>query len=247
MTIKKFKLLSQSGMSLVQVMIAFALTGVLAVVIMNLTEQMQMQQNTALSNADIQEVVGHFNTILNNKDYCNNTFGPVKLGGTIGTLRYSSDPDAEPFAIAGQQFKKSKVQIDEMKVESFDPSQDVLDSNGEMNLRFKVTMRKLGKKILGGKQFVKTWSPRVMLGEISDEVTDYCETSKDQCLAKSANAKLLSLKDGEEFSSGDETKPEEWCEYANHPTNASQTVAVVGCFIPATSSNLANAVIHKCL
>jgi hypothetical protein len=243
----KLKVNNQAGVSLVQIMVAFALLGVLSVMLMNLTEQAQKQGVTALANADVQEFVGHMNSILSNKSYCNNTLGPVKLGDTIGTLRYSDDPEAEPFATAGQQYKKTKVQVVEMKVEAYDSTKDVIDTNGEINLRFKITLTKLGKNIIGGKQFVKEWNPRVMMGEIIHQPADYCEIAKDKCLARSANAKIMD-NDTDEFSTADEDKEDEWCsQMVDDSTSPPTNYATVTCFVPATSSNISTSVIHKCL
>jgi hypothetical protein len=229
---------NESGASIIEVMIGFALAGVLGVVIMNLTDMSNKNQSTALIKTDIQEIFGQFNTIFTNKTYCENTLGPLPLGSTIGAMRFS-DQDVAPFAVAGQKYKSTKVQIKEMRLMPYDAAtMPINQSEGTLSLHFKVTLEVLAKNYLGGKQIVKSWYPRVKMAiEIGDPGLT-CIEAKLRCTNRGNDA-YVAKPDSNDRASQDPTDDDGCFSFGNNHY-------MVRCLIPANASNINSAVVINC-
>jgi hypothetical protein len=228
---------NQTGASIVEVMIGFALAGVLGVVIMNLTEMSNKNQSSALIKTDITEVFSQFNTIFTNKTYCENTLGPVPLGGTIMAMRYS-DQDVAPFATVGQKYKSTKVQVKEMKLMPYDAATMPINPDGTLSLHFKVTLEVLAKNYIGGKQVVKSWYPRVKMGVELGEQGFTCAEAKMRCTNR-GNGAYVTKSDTNDPANPDPNDDDGCDSFADGHYQ-------VRCLIPASASNINSAIVINC-
>jgi hypothetical protein len=228
---------NQNGTSIIEVMVGFALAGILGVVIMNLTDMTNKNQATALVKADAQELISQFNTIFTNKTYCENTVGPVPLGGTIMAIRYS-DQDVAPFAVSGQKYKSTKVQVKEMKLMPYDAATMSINSDGTLSLHFKVTIEILAKNYLGGKQIVKSWYPRVKMGVELGEQGFTCLEAKMRCTNR-GNGAYVTKSDSNEPAVPDPNDDDGCDSFADNHYQ-------VRCMIPASAANINSAIVISC-
>lgn len=115
---------NNKGMSLVSVMVAIGLTGVLSVILMKLSEQQANIQKKAQVDNDINEAIMHFRSVIMKKDSCNASFQGLKLGDSLSEIRYNYKIDQEPFAEVSKEtdpnkavkFRNSKIILREMKI-----------------------------------------------------------------------------------------------------------------------------------
>lgn len=107
---------NQKGMSLVSVLMAIGLTGVLAVILMNLMEQQGKQQKKALVDGELTEIYAQFVRIINQKTSCGSTFIGLQKGDTFNEFRYTFDANQEPFAEVGKSFRGTKLILSGMKI-----------------------------------------------------------------------------------------------------------------------------------
>jgi hypothetical protein len=112
----EFMFTNQKGMSLVSVLMAIGLTGVLSVILMNLMEQQGKQQKKALIDGETSEIFGQFVRIINQKTSCGATFTGLQKGDTLLEFRYSFDANQEPFAEVGKNFRGTKLILSAMKI-----------------------------------------------------------------------------------------------------------------------------------
>jgi type II secretory pathway pseudopilin PulG len=111
---------NDSGMSLVGVMVAIGLTGVLALILMNLAEQQSKQQKKAEVDGEMQEIFGQFRSMIGQSDSCTSTFVGLKKGDTFKEFRYDFDHNKPSFAesdIEGKvKFRGTKISLTEMRI-----------------------------------------------------------------------------------------------------------------------------------
>jgi hypothetical protein len=112
------------GFSLVSVLVAIGLTGILALILMSLSDQQAKQQKKAYVDMDINEAMNHVRTIINDPVSCNATFQGLSLGSTFSELRYDYDPNKDSFAEVGlvsdgpkaKKFRTTSLILTEMKI-----------------------------------------------------------------------------------------------------------------------------------
>lgn len=107
---------NQKGMSLVQIMVGFALAGVLSVVMMNLMEQQNKQQKKALLSVEETEIFSQFVRVIGQRESCDATFTAFAKGQDLKEFRYSFDPNKEPFAVVGEKFRGTKLILEEIHI-----------------------------------------------------------------------------------------------------------------------------------
>jgi type II secretory pathway pseudopilin PulG len=188
---------NQKGMSLVSVLVAIALTGVLATILVNLTEQQNRQQKKALVDGELVEVYAHFVRMINQAEPCNATFIGLQKGDTLAEFRYGFDPDQDPFASVGENFRNTKIVLQEMKlltdaeVTARNIPLVTKAADGSTTVVFEATFKR-PEGTIGGTQVKKTFDVRVAIGrgEIikmpdSTAISDNCSNSTggDGCIA----------------------------------------------------------------
>jgi hypothetical protein len=117
---------SQSGFSLVQVLVAVGLMGGLALAMMQLTDNQLKAQKTMEMKAEVTEVENIIRQTISDIEACRATFIGLAPGESVSEIRISDDMGATPFAEVGKQFKGTNVYIKEMRLltrdEEFEPS-----------------------------------------------------------------------------------------------------------------------------
>jgi hypothetical protein len=160
---------NQKGMSLVSVLMAIALTGVLAMILMGLMDQQNKQQKKALIDTELTEVYTHFVKIINQSIPCAATFIGLQKGDTFSEFRYSFEANEEPFAEVDKNFRNTKIVLKEMKILT---DAELIARNiakvgktddGSTTVVLEVTLEK-PTGTLGGNQVKKTFDIRVAMG-----------------------------------------------------------------------------------
>jgi len=120
---------NSQGMSLVSVMVAIGLTGVLSVILMKLSEQQANVQRRANLDQDFNEAITLFRSMIIKQDSCNATLQGVTIGSKIDELRFDYDTEKEAFAevqstgtyAEAKKFRGTKLVLREMKVTEAEP------------------------------------------------------------------------------------------------------------------------------
>jgi hypothetical protein len=161
---------NQKGMSLVSVMVAIGLTGVLAVILMNLTEQQGKQHKKAMIDGELTEVYAQFVRVINQRDSCGATFIGLQKGDTLKEFRYSFDANQDPFSEVGKPFRATKLVLKGMKLLTDTEMTErqipipPKDKQGYTNAVLEVTMEKPAGT-LGGREIRKTFDIPVAMGK----------------------------------------------------------------------------------
>ena len=131
------------GFSLVQVMIAFAMTGGLTLVIMNLTEQGAKTQRTMELNQSIIELTNRIASIISDKEACSTMFSNFSVGDDLKQLRINQT-SAGLIAEVGEEIGNTKIAITGMQIISATPMGDPNDKDfaGNYELVLRVTFQK---------------------------------------------------------------------------------------------------------
>lgn len=164
---------TQQGMSLVSVLVAIALTGVLATILMNLSDQQNKQQQKAMVDGDLTEIMGHFRSILTNAESCNATLMNKKKGQKITRLLLSDNATTEPFAKVDtkQPFRGSKILLTGMKILTDDEVKK-MNVDGLVPQPGIVVLRASFQRInnpIGAKDINKHFEIRVLYGQENKE------------------------------------------------------------------------------
>jgi hypothetical protein len=168
------KVNNNSGFSLVSVMIAIGLTGGLALILVNLSEQQNKIAKKGFIDNEMNEVLAHFNSMLVKKESCTANFVGQKKGTDLTEFRYSFEPDAEPFARKDDgdgidekedYFRGTKIRVTQMRILTDEEFKAAYNRSPELGLlAFQVTFKKPDIGV-GGKEFKKLFELRVRMGE----------------------------------------------------------------------------------
>lgn len=160
-------ILNQRGMSLVSVLMAIGLTGVLSLILMSQMEQQQKIQKRAFLDGEMTEVFAQFVNVINAKSSCGATFTGLQKGDTINEFRYSFDPNQEPFAEVGTPFRGTKLVLREMKILTDAEVQakglPTTGLSGSSTVVLRVTLER-PPGTLGGQFISKIFDVRVSMG-----------------------------------------------------------------------------------
>lgn len=200
MGIRTVKFLRNSnGTSLVQIMIALSLTGVLSVILMNLAEQQNKQQKTAVVNSESIEIFTAFNSMIAYKDSCEATFIGLPKGRDLSEFRYNFDPNKDPYATVGEPFRGTKLILRGIRIltDAEVTATNKLtvvtkDATGKTVIVVRLTLER-PKGVIGAQNLVKYIEVPVSMGQgqivtspvsASDAVqTCLDQTSNDGCIA----------------------------------------------------------------
>lgn len=228
---------NQRGMSLVSVMVAIGLTGVLAVILMNLSEQQTKQTKRALVDGELTEVFAAFVKVVNQKTACNATFVGLKKGDEFVEFRFSFDENQDPFAEVDAFFRGTKLKLKKMKIltdaEVISRGLQVVPKqpNGSTTLVMEVTLEK-PENVVGGKEVKKTFDVNVAMGKgeilkMADPVAvqDECNNRSggDGCIAGFDDGECNTTNPAEEMVDGGTF----WYGYCFDPTPASSTDDII--------------------
>jgi hypothetical protein len=109
---------NEKGISLVSVLVAIGLTGVLGLILMSLSEQQMKQQKKALVEADLSDAINQIRVIMTKKVSCNATFIGKKKGQPVFRLLKDTDPDTAPYAEVSDTFpfRGTKILLTNLRV-----------------------------------------------------------------------------------------------------------------------------------
>lgn len=105
---------SQRGFSLVQVLVAVAIMGGLALVMMQMTDNQIKQQKTIELKVESGDVATIIRQTLTDREACESTFVGMAPGDLVNGLRLTADANQKPFAEVGAKFKTFNIVIKEM-------------------------------------------------------------------------------------------------------------------------------------
>lgn len=161
---------NQKGMSLVSVLIAIGLTGVLGTILMSLMEQQGKQTKKAMVDGEMTEVYAQFVRVIVQKSSCDSTFIGLQKGDPVTEFRYTFDYDQVPFAEVGSLFRGTKLKLFGMKILT---NAEVIARNmtpvikspsGETVLVLEVTLER-PEGVLGAKHIKKTFDINAVVGQ----------------------------------------------------------------------------------
>jgi hypothetical protein len=161
---------NEQGMSLVSMMVAIGLTGVLAVILMNLSEQQNKQHKKSLLDGELTEVYAQFNLVINQRDSCGSTFIGLQKGDTLKEFRYSFDANQDPFAEVGKPFRSTTLILKSMKIltDAEMTAKNIpippKDKQGYTNAVLEIVMEK-PEGTLGGRENLKRFDVPVAIGK----------------------------------------------------------------------------------
>jgi competence protein ComGC len=177
---------SQRGFSLVQIMVAFALVGVLSLIMMRMFDQQNQLTGKVKSDNELNEVQYHFLNMLNDKIACEANLQSMKKGDEINFFRVD---DGDPFATVGERFKNLGIKITGMKIltdaevtASGQTPQLVRVEDGRSMIVFRVKFERLGN-VIGGKTKFKDFHVSVVLGEHKWETGPTATSVKNACVS----------------------------------------------------------------
>jgi hypothetical protein len=205
------KINNEKGISLVNVLIAIGLTGVLSVILMKLSEQQAQIQKKAVTDNEINEVVTLFRGMISKKDSCNATIQGLKLGNTFDEFRFDYDRNKPPFAEVSNEddstkaakFSNTRIIVREMKILSKQEVEDLKDSNitySPSTVVLRVKLEKPGNN-LGGKHTTKYFQIPASIGHGEW----FLESTKEQIETgcSSLGGKIANIETGEDGDSDD--------------------------------------------
>lgn len=178
---------SEAGFSLVEIMIGFALLGVLSIFVMSMFEQQNKLTSKVKIDNELNEVKYHFLNAINDKEACEANLQAMKKGDKIAFFRVNA---GAPFATVGEQFKNMKIKINEMKIltdlevtAAGDTVEPVRATDGRTMISFRVKFEKLFSKAggVGVKDSYKDFRISVTMGEHKSEAGPTPPSVKAQC------------------------------------------------------------------
>ncbi len=156
------------GFSLVQVLIAIGMTGILSAILMNLTEQQTKQQKKAVVDGEMNEVITQIRSILSNEDSCNATlvnkkrdqdFLRLMTTNKTGTLIYEEvDGDPDEF------FRGTKINFIGLRILSNNEVKSIQGLSPQTGVIVVQVELKKPDKLIGGRSIKKNFEVRVLYG-----------------------------------------------------------------------------------
>lgn len=202
MVIVRKILSNKNGMSLAQVMIAIGLTGVLSLVLMQLSKQQAVQQKTALANSEINEILAQYLRVITKKDSCDATFAGLPKGAVLTELRYVFDATQDPFAEVNKKFRGTKITLTGMKImtdaeyKAAHNGSDPPDlGGGKTIISFEVILTK-PSGIQGGSQFKKVFDVNVYMGKGSLLSAATSSIIESDCLTNTGDGCIVNFDSG---------------------------------------------------
>lgn len=174
---KKFRNFSISGFSLVQVMIAVGLLGMIAVGVMQVSKQMQTTAVSGETSVEEIQLITHINTVLIDIDSCRETFRGLELGKPIDFIkRVKGSGEKLEVYKAGEKYGNRTLLLKEMIL-----------SGTEGDEFLELTMERIKQGVSGAKEIKKRIPLKLVLkdGKVTDcfnDLSSVTETSiKKSC------------------------------------------------------------------
>lgn len=192
------------GFSLVSVLIAIGLTGVLGMILLNLFDRQTQQQKKMLVDSELTEVINHIQTIMSKKESCNSTFMGKKKGQLLYRLLLNMDLSNPSFAEVGEPFRGTKIYMTRLKVLT-DEEVTSLGRPLEQGVVVIDAEFERPEKTLGGRVIRKQFDLRVVYGR-EEVITHPVNDTGVVSLCKTDYGPTSFIKN---LSSGERANPEE--------------------------------------
>lgn len=198
--------LTSRGFSLVSVLVAISLTGVLSLILLNLSDQQNKQQQKAMLDGEINEAVTNLRSIFGNHDACFATLFNKRKGVSLTKVETKHDDDRVPvYAHVSNDipFRGTKVFLTSLKIssdaevkefEKHNPGFNVQPGAVLIQARFRKMVKRKNKdekssSPLGGRVINKYFEVRVLYGHIFDVFSPISSNSVVQnCKSKGTNS-----------------------------------------------------------
>lgn len=197
---------NEKGFSLVSVLVAIGLTGVLGLILMSLSEQQVKLQKKALVEADLADALNQIRVIMTKKTSCNATFVGKKKGQPVFRLLKDNDPDAPPYAEVSDTipFRGTKILLTSLRVLTDEEVQGLGRTVEEGVVILDAEFRRPGNT-LGGQAFRKQIDLPVVYGQ-EELIYHPISESGVVSLCKSQHGPKAFIKS---LSTGERANPEE--------------------------------------
>jgi hypothetical protein len=144
------------------------MTGILATILMNLTEQQTKQQKKAVVDGEMNEVVGQIRSIFSNEDSCNATLVNKKRGKDFLRLMTTNNNGTIIFAEVGggekDFYRGTKLKLIGLRVLSNNEVSKVEGLSVQTGVIVVQAELQKPKNLIGGKSIKKNFEVRVLYG-----------------------------------------------------------------------------------
>jgi hypothetical protein len=159
---------SNAGFSLVSVLVAIGMTGILATILMNLTEQQTKQQKKAVVDGEMNEVVGQIRSIFSNEDSCNATLVNKKRGQDFLRLMTTNQNGTIIFEEVGggktDFYRGTKLKLIGLRILSNAEVGSIQGLSSQTGVVVVQVELQKPEKLIGGKSIKKNFEVRVLYG-----------------------------------------------------------------------------------
>lgn len=168
---KKLMKLSKSGFSLVQVMIAVGLLGMIAVGVMQVSKQMQTTAVSGETSVEEIQLITHISTVLIDSDSCRETFRGLELGKPIDSIKRvkMTGEKLEVFK-AGEKYGNRSLLLKEMTLTG---------TEGDETLE--LTLERIKAGVSGAKEIKKRIPLKLVMkdGKVTDCFNDLSNVTEN--------------------------------------------------------------------
>jgi hypothetical protein len=168
---KIFKIFSTSGFSLVQVMIAVGLLGMIAVGVMQVSKQMQTTAVSGETSIEETQLLSHISTILIDSDSCRETFRGLEIGKPIESIkRMKADGGKLEVYKIGEKYGNRTLLLKGMNLSG---------TEGEENLE--LTLERIKQGVSGAKEIKKRIPLKLVIkdGKVADCFNDLSNVTEN--------------------------------------------------------------------
>lgn len=142
------KILNEKGFSLIQVMVAFGLAGVLSLVVMKTTENARKAQKYTEVKSNEMQIINQINNYISNSSVCTAAFSGFRAGDHFGNLIFNTKGTGSKL-VKGEEVGNTKLIIEDLQVLPQPVFMGGADNLFEMTFRIR-TKRKDGKYNMAG-------------------------------------------------------------------------------------------------
>jgi hypothetical protein len=175
------KVKTERGFSIVQVMVAFALMGVLSMFMMGVFDQQNKMSSRVKTDQELNDLRSLLATLLKNPTLCEMNMGHPK-GQDLDHIMLEN---GEAFAAVNERFRNSSLMVKRMRILSDSElkpgtNYSVSSTDGFTTIVFRVVLQKLNKSY-GGQDISIDFEIPVYMGEVLSKAGPTASNVKSQC------------------------------------------------------------------
>tara|TARA_R110002072_G_scaffold64203_4_gene159593 strand:+ start:37292 stop:38167 length:876 start_codon:yes stop_codon:yes gene_type:complete len=165
MPIKYGDFKEQDGFSLVQVMVAMGIAGLLMVALMRMQQQQAMTSRKATVDIEVNSFQSQMNGLIGRAGYCDKNFLEKSFTGDSIEIDEFLKPNGEPKFVVGETYGDRKFKILSMSLKDFEFDETTGDEDGGAGLaNLEIKLERLGK-MFGGKFITKNFEVSLYLDQ----------------------------------------------------------------------------------